>query len=500
MRKLRISQKLKCIISFAVCLSVSVSLWADTVSAQEELPYTPYNYDYWEEAHETPAAYAPYKSYSGQAVGLENGFSSPGDIYILENGDMYICDTGNNRVVLVDRSMKLKQVIETIKVNGKEERFNGPQGLYVKDSDHIYVADTGNHRVLLLSASGEAKQVFEDPKSDNLAADFVFVPQKIAVDDAGRLYVVAQNAFEGMMCFSEDGEYTGYFGTNRVAVNALDLFWRRFATKEQRSKMLLYIPAEFTNLDIDEDGFVYTTDIDYESDRSIKRFNPSSVDVLKNYNVTANTETAKTDLIGDLDYPLKGNYEGRSTLVDIKYRGNGIYSVLDSKRGRIISYDSEGNILYIFGGIGSQFGMLKKPAAIECYGEYIYVLDQQRAEIVCYRATDYGSLINEGTSLRYDGDEASAVRCWEQVLKLDPNCMAANVGIGKSLLADGRNREAMYYLEAGMDRRNYSIAFKRYRTDVMKKAFPYAISALAVIIAAVFVRKRYRRRKHEKEA
>lgn len=469
-----------------------------TAFAEEELPYTAYNYDFWEEAHKTPAAYTPYKSYSGEDMGLEGGLSSPGDIYILENGDMYICDTGNNRVVIVDKDMKLKQVIETVQNGGRQESFNAPQGLYIKDSDHIYVADTGNNRVLLLSASGEVKQVFENPSSDNLAADFVFVPQKIAVDYADRLYVVAQNAFEGMMCFSKDGEYTGYFGTNRVSVNALDLFWRRFSTKEQRSKMLLYIPAEFTNLDIDDDGFVYTTDIDYESDRSIKRFNPSSVDVLKNYNVTANTEAAKTDLIGDLDYPLKGNYEGRSTLVDIKYRGNGMYSVLDSKRGRIISYDSEGNILYIFGGIGSQFGMLKNPAAIECYGDSIYVLDRQRAEIVCYQTTEYGALINKGTSLRYDGDEASAVACWEQVLKMDPNCMVANVGIGKSLLADGKNKEAMYYLKTGMDKRNYSIAFKRYRTDVMKQIFPYVLLGIAAVIAAVCLRKLYRgRRKHE---
>ena len=37
-------------------------------------------------------------------------------------------------------------------------------------------------------------------------------------------------------------------------------------------------------------------------------------------------------------------------------RNQGIYSILDSVRGRIFTYDHEGNLLYIFGGLGSQEG------------------------------------------------------------------------------------------------------------------------------------------------
>ena len=54
-------------------------------------------------------------------------------------------------------------------------------------------------------------------------------------------------------------------------------------------------------------------------------------------------------------------------------------------------------------------------------GDKILVLDAQRGEILVFLATQYGSLINEAVSLRYDGDESKAVELWEKVFKLDSN-------------------------------------------------------------------------------
>ena len=69
-----------------------------------------------------------------------------------------------------------------------------------------------------------------------------------------------------------------------------------------------------------------------------------------------------------------------------------------------------------------------------------------------FSATRYGNLINKAVSLRYDGDEASAVELWKQVLELDSNFELAYIGIGKSYLAAGDNRKAMEYFRLGMDR------------------------------------------------
>lgn len=66
----------------------------------------------------------------------------------------------------------------------------------------------------------------------------------------------------------------------------------------------------------------------------------------------------------------------------IKRRGNGalriraacsggMYSVLDSKRGRVFTYDSQGNLLYIFGGRGDQKGQFNQPCALIYNGDEI---------------------------------------------------------------------------------------------------------------------------------
>ena len=102
--------------------------------------------------------------------------------------------------------------------------------------------------------------------------------------------------------------------------------------------------------------------------------------------------------------------------------------------------------------------------------------------------TQYGRLINEAVSLRFDGDEASAVNVWKQVLELDSNFELAYVGIGKSYLAAGDNKKAMEYLKLGMDREYYSIAYKRYRDDILKDNLSYILTGTMVLIVVLSLR------------
>jgi hypothetical protein len=83
--------------------------------------------------------------------------------------------------------------------------------------------------------------------------------------------------------------------------------------------------------------------------------------------------------------------------------------------------------------------------------------------------------------------ESEATEIWREILRLDNNFMLSYVGIGKSLLAEGNNREAMLYLRTGNDLRHYSIAYRRYRNDVLNDNLPVVLSILfsAIIITAV---------------
>ena len=221
--------------------------------------------------------------------------------------------------------------------------------------------------------------------------------------------------------------------------------------------------------------------------QAVRRLNPSGEDVIK--------KGVKKNVGGDLMTGGMYIYSGPSKIVDVAYRDNGIYSILDSRRGRIFTYDSEGNLLYIFGGLGSQAGTFVAPVAIESLQNKILVLDATRAEILVFNATEYGTLINEAVALRFDGDEALAVEKWEKVLKLDENFEIANVGIGKAYLSKGDNEMAMKYLKLGMSREYYSIAYKRYRNEILKDNISYILTGIVIIAAGVMITKKVLRRR-----
>lgn len=458
-------------------LMTTVLAAALLVPASAAVPYQSFNYDYWGNIVPSPAPYNPVECVDGSSGG-KDGFSLPNDISVAENGDIYIADTGNNRIVVMDSSFSRKRIISGFQYQGKQEAFNQPDGVLVGTDGTVHIADTENHRIVSLNPDGTLLRTFGVPPNNLTGKNFIFEPEKIGVDSAGRYYVVAKNVFQGLMSFDREGKFSGFFGTIKVQSSFADRFWKLIATKAQKSQMQLFIPTEFSNLDIGKSGFVYATDLDYSSKQTIRRINPRGMDVLVNYNPTK-------PVCGDLSYTSLGPYSGPTKFVDIKVREKGIYSALDATRGRIYTYDGEGNLLYIFGGIGTEVGTFKLPAAIEVWNDRIYVLDRNQGRITVFHPSKYGSLINTAVGLRYDGEESKAVQYWQEVLKLDPNYELAYDGIGKSLLAANKNREAMAYLKKGMDKRYYSVAFRRYRNEWMEAhGWIVAAAVLAIIVAA----------------
>ena len=488
MRKLT---KFKAVIS--LCLTLIVLLTTEGITAMaDELPYDSYNYDYRKYIHYTPAPYIPERTvtgldftYNGEALGK---FNSPQDMCQAPNGDIYIADTNNNRIVVLDYAMKnVVKVVSTFQNGETEDKFNSPYGVCVSERGWLYVADMKKNRVVVLDENDALVQIIDNPQSESLEDGFVFSPMKVTVDYADRVYVIAQNMFEGIMVFESTGQFTNFFGTINVEISGWDKFWKRLASKEERANQQLYIPTEFTGIDIDPEGFVYASNIDATGVQGVRRLNPRGEDVIK--------KGENENVGGDLQIDGTSDYSGPSQLTDVVYRENGIYSCLDRKRGRIFTYDHEGNLLYIFGGLGTQEGTFQLPVAVEDIGGRIAVLDATKGAILCFKETEYGRLINEAVSLRYDGDEAEAVALWERVLELDENNELANTGIGKAYLTAGDYEKAMYYLEIGMARDYYSIAYKRYRNQILTDNASWLLTGVLVLAAAWFVVKQVKKRK-----
>lgn len=487
-------KKFKSVISLCLALMLLFETEGTVKALADDLPYDSYNYDYREYIHYTPAAYIPERTitgldltYQGEPIGK---FTNPQDLCKSPSGNIYVADTGNNRIVVLDPTMKqVVKIVSTFDNDGKEDKFNSPYGICVSERGWLYVADFRNQRIVVLDENDTLVQIIANPESESLEDGYVFSPMKVTVDYADRAYVIAQNMFEGIMVFENNGNFSNFFGTIQVEISVWDKFWKRMATKEERSNQMLYIPTEFTGIDIDPEGFVYASNIDPKGVQGVRRLNPRGEDVIK--------KGENENLGGDLVFTTSTNnqYAGASQFTDVVYRSKGIYSCLDRRRGRIFTYDHEGNLLYIFGGLGTQAGTFQLPVAVEDIGGRIVILDATKASIICFTETEYGRLINEAVGLRYDGDEAEAVELWRRVLELDENNELANTGIGKAYLTAGDYESAMYYLELGMARDYYSIAYKRYRNEILTANASWVLTGGILLIAAVVVIKRVKKKK-----
>lgn len=484
-------KKFCCILAGLICTAI-ISPFGSAVTEGASLPYMTYNYDDRDYVVHTPAAYVPEKAMSGtdyiyQGEQLGN-FQNPQDICKSADGKLYIADTLNNRIVILKEDLQtVSDVLTEFENAGKIDTFRSPTGVCVSKNGDIYIADSLNRRIVILAADKSLRQIVANPTSESLDDGYVFTPLKITVDYAGRIYCIAQNMFEGIMVFESDGSFTGFFGTISVKISLMEKFWKRIATKEERQKQKLYIPTEFTGVDVDDDGFIYASSIDEAGQQAVRRLNPKGQDVIKT--------GPKEKVGGDLWIEGDTKYAGASQITDVVYRGKGIYSLLDRKRGRIFTYDHEGNLLYIFGGLGTQTGTFTTPAAIEVIGNRLIVLDSAKAELVVFDVTKYGSYINEAVSLRYDGDESQAVAMWAEVLKLDANNELANTGMGKAYLTAGENKLAMKYLKIGMSKDYYSIAFRRYRNEILKENLDLILTIILLLVVGSVIYRRVRRKK-----
>lgn len=490
------------LISKFIIVALVLSMLLQTVAVADTVPYVTYNFDYWEDVVYTPAAYVPDGSISSKSLNLEKELGTIYDIYVEPTTRLiYICDYSNSQIVVVNgvdytwvTTIKEFYNSET----GMMDTFNHPQGVYATENGMLYVCDTDNQRVcyftLLEDNTFEYAGHLERSMivSDILAENYVFKPMKICVDSADRLYIINMNEFQGILQLEKDGTFNGYFGTITVTVSFWDKIWRTISTKAQKEKSTMYIPTEYTGIDLDDDGFLYASYLDQTGTQAVMRLNSKGGDVIRK---GANQNVAG-DIVG-VSVALN-QYCGNNRINDVVYNGDGMYSLLDNLRGRIFTYDAEGNLLYIYGGIGNQDGTFSAARAIETNGAQRLVCDINRNEVYIFSPTEYGTLINEAVACRYDGDESLAVEKWAQVLVLNENFEQAYIGIGKAYLNSGEYETAMDYLSLGMSRSYYSIAYKRYRNNVLKENFNLIFGGILVLLVGFLSYRVYKKAKSGK--
>ena len=350
------------------------------------------------------------------------------------------------------------------------------------------------NRILTFDKDGNFLSNIPQPESDLFGENNVYKPIAVAVDKYDRLFVVSSTTYQGIILMTDTGEFTGFIGAQKSYLSAWDIIWRRFQTDEQKAQSIKVVSTEFNNITIDDGGFVYVTT------SSIKESNVLSA--IKGKSKSGDYAPVKLLNAGGSEimrrngfYPPSGEVDtskfyrsdsisGASTVVDAAVGPEKTWSIIDSKRSRVFTYDYDGNLLFAFGDTGRQLGNIPDKAlrGIVYQDDNMLLLDKQNGSFTVYKRTEYGDILINALKNQNERRYNKAIDDWMEILKRNSNFDSAYIGIGNALFRSGEYKEANKYFIAAYDTTNYSESYKEIRKEWISK---YILLIPVIIIAIV---------------
>lgn len=461
----------------------AVIMIGSTMTVCAEEGYT-YNYDYWGDVQYSPDAYSVAEVFTAGDMEIEDGLKSPQGLFVYEDM-IYICDSGNNRIIEIQRTdstkLEVRRIITEFSGDVEVTTFNMPTDIAVSEDGYMYICDQNNGRILKLDMDLNYVMEFTKPSDANFDQSMDFLPDKLAIDTAGRVYCLAINVNKGTIKFEADGVFSGFVGATPVTYDWTDYIWKFISTEAQRSQLESFVPTEYDNIYMDHEGFIYVVtsnvseaDVDSGAANPVRRLNLMGTDIL--------VRNGEWPVVGDLYWGEAGGYKGTSLMQDITAFENDIYVALDRNRGRLFAYDDQGRMVFAFGGKGNIDGYFKQPVALEHMGHDLLVLDSLDNSITLFVPTHFGEMIFQAIEQFQAGEYDASCESWQEVMNLNGNYDLAYIGIGRALLRQEKYKEAMEYFELKYDADNYSRAFKQYRKEWVEENIAWIFALVFIVL------------------
>ncbi|MBO7402369.1 MAG: YIP1 family protein [Lachnospiraceae bacterium] len=446
-------RKIKTLIS--LILAVCVLALGPVLSAKASATTYTYTLEIKSGSFEFPRtqdAYLPDKTVTSL------GLSKPSDIFITPDFIMYICDSGNNRILLYD----IRTNTEVGEIKGAPMKT--PTGVFVTEDGTVYVADKGAKAVLKYGADHEFIEKFERPTEPSFS-DTNFDPLKIAVDNAGNMYIIGEGVYNGIIQLAPTGEFLGYFAVNTTRISFSQMLQKILFTRDQLENLSMTVPTTFSNIFVDKDGIVYSTSMSAD-ENSLKKHNTSG---------------------GNM---FKGGIVGWNDMTDVFVDKNGIIYA-SSQRGYIEVYSKDGEFIFEFGSfltgtdIAGLFTSLPT-VAVDPDG-YIWAADGDKGYLQSFKPTDYAKMIFSAMDLYESGRYEESLSAWSDVLRLNQMSVLAHNGVGKALFHAQRYKESLEHFEVAENRNYFSEAFWEVRNVTIQKALPWVFLAIILFIVISIV-------------
>lgn len=459
---------LKKICFFAVSLLLALNI---TISVAAASPYKSYNYTNDGKETSSPDIYTVERVIYGTL--LECGtFDEARDIYVDVEDNVYILDSGNSRVLVLNSEFELVDIISEFTLNGEKHTLaQGAEGIFFDGtSKELYIADTNNNRIIVCDKNGVIRTIFEKPKSVLLDENTEYKPTKIIVDNNKNMYILSKNINTGAIMTDKNNDFVGFFGTNKVKETTLikvERLWKKILSGGKSDYS--FQPVAINNLFWGKDRFVYSVSTRNEYLISeVSKLNATGENVLK--------KTAFADVSSNEQVEV----------YDIAVNNDGFFSILDRYNGKIYCYDTDANLIGAFGGIGEQEGLYKIPNAISyTSSNKLIVLDSEKDTLTVMKPTEYAEIVFDALTLFQDGKYLESTELLEQANRVNPNFGLIYTGLGKSSYMTGNYAEAMNDFKLGNNKEEYSDAKKEYRNEFLYDNF--VLVAIAVVLIFLII-------------
>lgn len=201
------------------------------------------------------------EGYAGDGGPAGNAqFRNPSAFATDQNGNLYIADTANHRVRRIDAT---SQIVTTVAGTGTagfggdagpalNAQLNSPRGLAFDRGGNLYIADTGNNRIRVVNVFGVISTLTGD----------IAAPQQLALDANANLFVTSPHRVHridansrAIVPIAGTGQ-AGFSGENVLGTNAefsspqgiaVDLTGNVFVVDRENQRLRKLTPARIVN-------------------------------------------------------------------------------------------------------------------------------------------------------------------------------------------------------------------------------------------------------------
>ncbi len=424
------------------------------VTAQAGVPYYTLTIGAENELVETQTAYEPIASYTnfgGETV------KKPNDLCLGPDGNLYIADTGNKRILVVTTDGRL------VKTVGSRKELYTPAGIFVDNELKVYVADE-RKGVVVFNREGQVVRTYAKPSHPMFGETAYFKPSKITVDKRGTMYIVSSGNPNGIIKITEEGEFLGYFGANTTSVALSTMIKMLFYSEEQfNTSVLGRIPVAIDNISMDSKGLIYAVSMLQRSGNTLRRLNVSGGNTFQPEYTIAEPLYVTTNADGFI------------------YVANG--------DGEIMELTSDGKLLFLTSATmytDIRQGLFKSIAGLAVSeDDHIYILDRTMGNIQVLAPTEFADMVHRAYTLFQDGKYLASKELWEEVARMNSLFSYASVGLAEANYREEDYQTAMEYFRIGGDKAGYSDAYWEVRADWLHQNLDDWVLEIIVAFAVI---------------